>query len=462
MNDILQQLLQLGPGIGAGLTGNGPGMQAFMEGFQRTQQMLQQQKRQKEQDALALQDRDLALADRQRLMDRQATADAEAQTDRERRRALEGLQIPGHLAEIGSAAESPDQAQAIIESALPNLMKVFGQETMAYGMPAIEQATRTITGRQKKQVEAYVEQALKTSYVADNPEADPELQLPEHLSRLMGKPSAKLSELQQFAQLPVGKPAKPKGAPFNLSPGQTRFDADGNPIASMPDRPKPAGDGTPEQIFVVRNGVVIPITKGTAQPGDVPYSPRTQNDSRPVTSGDAADIAEFNTALDDVATVRETLKGNRATGTSAAVGAAVPNAITELTGWGADAKQKNAVIARVKQVIGKALEGGVLRKEDESKYAKILPTISDIPEVVATKLDGLERAIRQRQQNKLDALADAGYDISRFASRKPSASPAAPAPATPAPTSGPKVGERRSFNGTLAEWDGKGWKKVAP
>lgn len=140
----------------------------------------------------------------------------------------------------------------------------------------------------------------------------------------------------------------------------------------------------------------------------------TRETGRQVTSGDAGDIAEFNTALDDVDTLRETLKGNAATGASAQVGAALPNAVTEFTGWGSDAKKKQAVIDRVKQVIGKALEGGVLRKEDETKYAKILPTIGDPPDVVDAKLAGLRSALAQRQQRKLDALESAGYDVSRF------------------------------------------------
>ena len=54
--------------------------------------------------------------------------------------------------------------------------------------------------------------------------------------------------------------------------------------------------------------------------------------------------------------------------------------------------QVSAVIDRVKQVIGKALEGGVLRKEDEVKYEKILPTIYDSAALVRSKLDGLESA----------------------------------------------------------------------
>jgi hypothetical protein len=207
MNEILQQLMQLGPGIGAGLSGNGHAMQQFMEGFQRTQLMLQRQKSQQQQDALSMQEHDLRLQDRERNIQRQDTADAAAQQERERRLAMDSLQLPGQLAELGAGAQDPQSAQALIESAMPNLMKVFGQEAMAYGQPAVEMAQATITGRQKKQVEAYVDAALKTAYVADNPDADPELQLPEHVAKIMGRPSAKLSEVQSFAQLPVGKPA---------------------------------------------------------------------------------------------------------------------------------------------------------------------------------------------------------------------------------------------------------------
>lgn len=455
MNPIFRDLLGMAPGLIAGLRDPQAGS-ALMAGWERARKEHEARTRQQQQDTLAGEDR-------QWRIDRQTEQDRIAAEDRKRRQALELPQMGASLANAGSVAETPEGAESAIDSLYRIMAPALGGVEQLGGLrdTAILQAQRTITGRQKKQVEAYVEQALKTSFVADNPDADPELQLPEHLSKLMGKPSAKLSELQQFAQLPVGKPAAKKSTANPTAASLAYEAAGGDPSRALELlRPPKAESGESKEPLMAIMGddgqpVYVPRSQAV---GKRPASSREQG--RAVTSGDAADIAEFNTALDDVATVRETLKGNKATGTSAAVGAAVPNAITELTGWGTDAKQKNAVIARVKQVIGKALEGGVLRKEDESKYAKILPTISDIPEVVATKLDGLERAIRQRQQNKLDALADAGYDISRFASRKPAASPAAPA--TPAPTSGPRVGERRSFNGTLAEWDGKGWKKVAP
>ncbi|HEX6038864.1 hypothetical protein, partial [Longimicrobium sp.] len=98
---------------------------------------------------------------------------------------------------------------------------------------------------------------------------------------------------------------------------------------------------------------------------------------------------------------------------------------------GSDAKQKQATIDRVKQVIGKALEEGVLRKEDEEKYKKILPTIGDPPDVAKAKMDGLWDAIQRRRQTQLDALSDAGYDTARFRERAPRERTAPTSPGQP-------------------------------
>lgn len=161
--------------------------------------------------------------------------------------------------------------------------------------------------------------------------------------------------------------------------------------------------------------------------GLAPASSREQG--RPVTSGDATRISELDTSLDDLNVLRGAVTGSGATGTSAKIGAALWNPITEATGIGAEAKAKQAAIDRVKQVIGKALEGGVLRKEDEAKYEKILPTIGDVPEVVEAKLAGLEKAIALRRQRQLESLADAGYDTAQFSARTQGGPAATPAPA---------------------------------
>lgn len=162
----------------------------------------------------------------------------------------------------------------------------------------------------------------------------------------------------------------------------------------------------------------------------------TREQGRPVTSTDAGTLAELQSSLDDLQVTREQLSGAKApkaTGAAAQIGAALPNVVTEFTGWGTDAKQKQALIDRVRQVIGKALEGGVLRKEDEAKYTKILPTIGDTPAIVRTKLDNLEKAITAKRERMLEALDDASYDTSKYRTRQGGGVPAtSTGPASPA------------------------------
>lgn len=207
MNDLLQQLIGLAPGLGQAATGNGPQFAAFMQGFERARQADEQRKRLQQQDSLAMQDRDLAMQDRERNIQRQTTADARATEDQNWQNEQRKLAVAGTLNQAANGAETQQQGEASID-ALYRMLSPELQTTMAPARDAAMMGvSRTVTGRQKKQVEAYVEQAMKTAYVADNPDADPEMQLPEHLQKILGKPSARLSELQQFAQLPIGKPA---------------------------------------------------------------------------------------------------------------------------------------------------------------------------------------------------------------------------------------------------------------
>ncbi len=72
------------------------------------------------------------------------------------------------------------------------------------------------------------------------------------------------------------------------------------------------------------------------------------------------------------------------------------------------AKQVQSDIDRVRQVVGKALEGGVLRKEDEEKYKKILSTITDTPENALYKLQQLRTALSTNLSNYQSAQNNAG------------------------------------------------------
>jgi hypothetical protein len=255
------------------------------------------------------------------------------------------------------------------------------------------------------------------------------------------------------------RPKAPTKEGFTLGEGQQRFDASGTVLASGPAKPvvepkapdldaqlaaaiaakdgpetkrllnmkgqinaagrAPAGEGG--KLWVMRDGKATRISEGEYRPGDLPASTREQG--RSVTSGDAGDLANYQTALDELQILRKELTTTKgSTGFTAQMTAAVPYLPSA-------AKNRQATIDRVKQVIGKALEGGVLRKEDEAKYEKILPTIKDPDSTVVSKLNGLEKAIGQRNTRKLEALADANYDTSKFTKRTDEAKPDAAAKA---------------------------------
>jgi hypothetical protein len=76
---------------------------------------------------------------------------------------------------------------------------------------------------------------------------------------------------------------------------------------------------------------------------------------------------------------------------------------------GSDAQAIRAQIATAKQVIGKALEGGVLRKEDEVKYEKILPQLSDTPAIAQIKINQVRNLIKRGKENYIGNQGKAGY-----------------------------------------------------
>jgi hypothetical protein len=73
--------------------------------------------------------------------------------------------------------------------------------------------------------------------------------------------------------------------------------------------------------------------------------------------------------------------------------------LSALDPWDTESKSLQAKINTARQIVGKAMEGGVLRKEDEEKYKKILPTIYDTPEVAQAKIDYLIQNISAQMQN---------------------------------------------------------------
>jgi hypothetical protein len=85
--------------------------------------------------------------------------------------------------------------------------------------------------------------------------------------------------------------------------------------------------------------------------------------------------------------------------------------IKGLDPWDTGAQNFKQIVASTKQVIGKGLEGGVLRKEDEYKYDKIIPKMGDTKEVLQVKYANLRDLLINKHSNTVNSLKQAGYNV---------------------------------------------------
>ena len=78
--------------------------------------------------------------------------------------------------------------------------------------------------------------------------------------------------------------------------------------------------------------------------------------------------------------------------------------------WDEQAKTLDAQLRTASQTVGKYMEGGVLRKEDEEKYRKMLPQLSDTPDVAKNKLQLVSKMLTDKYNADSGALSKSGYD----------------------------------------------------
>lgn len=79
-------------------------------------------------------------------------------------------------------------------------------------------------------------------------------------------------------------------------------------------------------------------------------------------------------------------------------------------------KTAQAQLKASAQAFGKYMEGGVLRKEDEVKYEKMMPQLGDSPEVARNKLQIVQRLLANKNKGDIEALRKSGYDVSGISS----------------------------------------------
>jgi hypothetical protein len=79
-----------------------------------------------------------------------------------------------------------------------------------------------------------------------------------------------------------------------------------------------------------------------------------------------------------------------------------------------EAQAADAGLRRAAQTIGSYMEGGVLRKEDEIKYRKMLPQLTDTVAVAKKKLDGVRKLLAKKANKLKKDYGAAGFDVSGF------------------------------------------------
>ncbi len=201
---------------------------------------------------------------------------------------------------------------------------------------------------------------------------------------------------------------------------------DNQNFQSYMDSRRASREGGDRKQWLSRGGQVV---YDAPRPGDLPQNSREQG--RPVLSSDANKVTDIDVSLKDLETLGKNLpKGS--TGLMPSLAASVPSwaakGVESATAGmvpATTALEKQAMINRIRQVIGKGMEGGVLRKEDEAKYATMLPALGDSDELIKSKLDGLRQAMAQRREQQLENLGAAGYDVSRFSRQGGTALPPA-------------------------------------
>jgi len=118
----------------------------------------------------------------------------------------------------------------------------------------------------------------------------------------------------------------------------------------------------------------------------------------------AGALGEFDSAISLMGEVETILKtqGDLFGPVKGTIGTANPYAV--------ESQKVDSDLRRAAQIVGKAMEGGVLRKEDEIKYRRMLPNLSDKPEVAEYKMKQVKAMLERNRSQRVLALESAGYN----------------------------------------------------
>ena len=125
--------------------------------------------------------------------------------------------------------------------------------------------------------------------------------------------------------------------------------------------------------------------------------------AKTLSAGETTNLADYDSALNQLGTLSSSLSNRQVTGP-------VQGLVRGLNPYDTEFRDIQAEIDTARQIVGKALEGGVLRKEDEEKYKKILPTTKDTQAVAQRKIENLNSLLTNKRESTTNLLKQAGYN----------------------------------------------------
>jgi hypothetical protein len=138
---------------------------------------------------------------------------------------------------------------------------------------------------------------------------------------------------------------------------------------------------------------------------------------RPMQAADVNKISDLDKSISELKDLGERLKTGSGMGTRARLEAAfVPGGLAPYIPGAEEAKATAADIKLAQQVAGRAVHGGVLRKNDQEQAEQYLPKQDDPPQVVQAKLANILKLANDSKIGHIENLKRGGFDVSGFQS----------------------------------------------
>jgi hypothetical protein len=233
--------------------------------------------------------------------------------------------------------------------------------------------------------------------------------------------------------------------PYTLSPGQKRFGADNQEVAGVDPRPAAAGADPVVRVETMENGKrvikFLPRSQVAGQTFAAPVSASGGSSvsglgSRAIPAAQKEDLITMGT-LNDMSNQAEKL-GNQIgwNGVGGMFAGSMSQFGARHLGTGTQSEQElRNLIGNITATLAKLRGGTSFTANEQALLEQYTPTINDGDKVIQAKLKSMRQFIQTKRDNTLKVI---GGDLSLD-------------------DGGPVVGEHRTINGQLAEWDGAGW-----